>query len=76
VIVNVKLQYPNRRTRQVPLAGIPRVGDYVQLATKEDQSPGENALLVVEAVTWTEGRGRAPDPAVIVSVRPRVDGPA
>lgn len=65
-MITVTLLFPNGRTKDVALYGVPRTGDRIDL----DDGPGQPSL-VVEQVTWTEGANDPPDPQVVVSVRPR-----
>jgi hypothetical protein len=60
----VLLLYPNGQRQDILLAGIPRIGEQIRL----DNGPDAKALTV-EHVLWIEGRGRAADPEVILSVR-------
>ena len=66
----VILSYPNGRTKEVLLYGVPRVGDHVQLANGP-----ETPVLEVLFVTWIESAGRPPEPQVMITVRPRKEGP-
>lgn len=59
------LNYPGGQSQDVLLAGVPRIGDRIQLRNGM-QSPA----LVVEQVLWTEASRGDVEPGVIVSVRP------
>ena len=71
-MITITLQWPNQRTKEVLLASIPAIGDHIELSNGGD--PGTLETLIVEMVTYVEGSGRAPDPGVIVSVRPYKSG--
>lgn len=62
----VTVSYPSGATREILLAGVPRVGDHIRVKNGPDAPP-----LVVETVTWIEGDGDAPEPIVIITVRAR-----
>lgn len=53
-----------KRTKEVILAGIPRVNDHIQLHDEEFDAP----QLIVDDILWTEG-GVGP-PTVVVTVHP------
>ena len=57
------LLYPNGQRQDILLAGIPRQGEYIRLDNGPNIPP-----LVIDSVLWLEGRGRAPEPEVILSV--------
>lgn len=59
----MQLLYRNGQRRDLLLAGIPRQGERVVLDNGRDEP-----ALVVDLVTWVEGKGRTPDPEVILSV--------
>jgi hypothetical protein len=72
-VILVVLKYPNGQTQEVLLAGVPRKGEQVRTNGNVD-APS----LDVEHVLWMQGRrgSNAPDPIVIVSVRPHAEGPS
>jgi hypothetical protein len=65
------LVYPNGRRENHLLSGVPRVGDDVQLRDTEPDEPP----LVVEKITWAEVDSDSVEPSVVITVRPRVNGP-
>lgn len=67
-MITITLSWPNRRTREVLLAAIPSVGDHIQLTDDNGGDPGSLETWVVETVTYLEGKGRTPDPQVMVNV--------
>lgn len=69
-MITVVLLHPNGQRQEVLLAGVPRTGDHVRLINGVS-----GPSLVVEHVLWMEDRGAAPDPSVIVVVRPSIDSP-
>jgi hypothetical protein len=77
-VITVTLQWPNRRTRETLLEGIPRIGDHIE-PNDNPRDPGASETLVVEMITWTEGRmgqnGEQSEPNVIISVHPYKSSP-
>lgn len=64
-MISVVLSYSTGATREVLLAGVPRVGEQIRL---DDAEPNEESLLV-DHVLWTEGgKNGAPKPKVILVV--------
>ena len=67
-MIAVILDYPNGRQEQVLLAGVPRVGERINLANGREEPP-----LIATSVIWMQGcKGK--EPTVIVTVR-RSDTP-
>lgn len=69
-MILVVLSYPNGQRKEALLRGVPRVGEHVLLSNGPETMP-----LVVEFVTWIEGAGSPPEPTVMVTVRPYIEGP-
>ena len=69
-MIMVTLSFPNGRTREVLLAGVPREGETIRLANGV-----EAPSLIVEHVLWNEGSDRGEEPTVLVVVRQRDEKP-
>jgi hypothetical protein len=69
-VVTVILSQRGLQNREVLLAGVPRVGETIQLVNGR-----ATTRLSVEHVLWQEGSPSEPTPSVVVVVRPRSDGP-
>jgi hypothetical protein len=64
----VTLSHPNGVTEEVVLAHVPRVGDSIRL-----QNGPDSPSLIVESVTWFQGKAGNPEATVMLQVRKRTD---
>jgi hypothetical protein len=65
----VTLSYPNGQSQEILLADAPRKGDSIRL-----RNGPNNPSLIVEHVTWTEGKETPPEPMLILQVREHTNG--
>jgi hypothetical protein len=70
-VIEVTIIHPNGQRENLPLAGIPRIGEHIRRASAD----AATSPLVVEHVLYLEWEKDNHDPVVLIAVRPHQPSP-